>query len=286
MKRFTILMGAAISVAALELAELPAQGAEIVLDPANYNGQLQTQAGGPLTNQFLPPRAGTLLDRNLGNDGLSQGFIQAKATQVAIAQGSVTKSETNDPEYYGYFSEIVVSYSFEVLDPSVGVQPVTLYAKSMGSALAAGQSTASGFFEVEQTSPISGNPAKLVLDLSVCAGQGCPAGGLSNYNVDRPVSMLTNTDYLIILQAVAGATNQTSPEAAFSGASSVSIDPYFYLDPSIADPQDYALEFSPGIVNSPNDVAGGVPEPSTWAMMLIGFVGLGCAGYRGMRRSA
>jgi PEP-CTERM motif-containing protein len=26
--------------------------------------------------------------------------------------------------------------------------------------------------------------------------------------------------------------------------------------------------------------AGGVPEPSTWAMMLLGFAGLGFAGYR------
>jgi len=29
----------------------------------------------------------------------------------------------------------------------------------------------------------------------------------------------------------------------------------------------------------------GVPEPSTWAMMLIGFAGLGYAGYRASRRS-
>ena len=31
--------------------------------------------------------------------------------------------------------------------------------------------------------------------------------------------------------------------------------------------------------------AGTVPEPSTWAMLLIGFAGLGFAGYR-MRRAA
>lgn len=30
---------------------------------------------------------------------------------------------------------------------------------------------------------------------------------------------------------------------------------------------------------------GGVPEPSTWAMMIIGFCGLGWAGYRGSRRN-
>jgi PEP-CTERM motif len=31
---------------------------------------------------------------------------------------------------------------------------------------------------------------------------------------------------------------------------------------------------------------GGVPEPSTWAMLLLGFAGLGFAGYRSTRRAA
>jgi hypothetical protein len=30
----------------------------------------------------------------------------------------------------------------------------------------------------------------------------------------------------------------------------------------------------------------GVPEPSTWAMMLIGFAGLGFAGWRTMKTNA
>jgi hypothetical protein len=29
-----------------------------------------------------------------------------------------------------------------------------------------------------------------------------------------------------------------------------------------------------------------VPEPSTWAMMLVGFAGLGFAGYRASRKTA
>jgi hypothetical protein len=31
---------------------------------------------------------------------------------------------------------------------------------------------------------------------------------------------------------------------------------------------------------------GFVPEPSTWAMMLLGFAGLGFAGYRSARKTA
>jgi hypothetical protein len=33
-------------------------------------------------------------------------------------------------------------------------------------------------------------------------------------------------------------------------------------------------------------LGGAVPEPSTWAMMLVGFAGLGFAGYRSTRRCA
>jgi hypothetical protein len=32
-------------------------------------------------------------------------------------------------------------------------------------------------------------------------------------------------------------------------------------------------------------VLSSVPEPSTWAMMLLGFAGLGFAGYRASRRT-
>jgi hypothetical protein len=55
-----------------------------------------------------------------------------------------------------------------------------------------------------------------------------------------------------------------------------------------------ATRFVPGtlavIDSQTSDLTGyqpsAVPEPATWAMMLIGFVGLGAAGYRGSRRSA
>jgi hypothetical protein len=33
-------------------------------------------------------------------------------------------------------------------------------------------------------------------------------------------------------------------------------------------------------------LGGAVPEPSTWAMMLVGFAGLGFAGSRSTRRQA
>jgi hypothetical protein len=90
-------MGAAISVAALNLADLPAQGAEIVLGAPDYDGELNLQAGGTLGSEFLS-QPGPLSDRDPGDDGTSQGSIRAKVTQAVIARGSVTKSQTQDPE--------------------------------------------------------------------------------------------------------------------------------------------------------------------------------------------
>jgi hypothetical protein len=57
------------------------------------------------------------------------------------------------------------------------------------------------------------------------------------------------------------------------------------VDPTISDPSDYTLLFSPPISNSPDNVAS-MPESSTWAMMLIGFAGLGFASYRASQRQA
>jgi hypothetical protein len=39
-------------------------------------------------------------------------------------------------------------------------------------------------------------------------------------------------------------------------------------------------------VINPGGSITAVPEPSTWAMMLLGFAGLGYAGWRGTRRTA
>ena len=49
----------------------------------------------------------------------------------------------------------------------------------------------------------------------------------------------------------------------------------FHFDPTFLRPTDLAIL----------DLPTAVPEPSTWAMMLIGFAGLGFAGYRASRKA-
>jgi hypothetical protein len=53
------------------------------------------------------------------------------------------------------------------------------------------------------------------------------------------------------------------------------------VDPFLIIPPGYQLELSPGILNG----IAPIPEPSTWALMLVGFAGLGFVGCRGRRKA-
>jgi PEP-CTERM motif len=43
--------------------------------------------------------------------------------------------------------------------------------------------------------------------------------------------------------------------------------------------------YNPGGFGFDLAIGGAVPEPSTWAMMLLGFAGLGYAGYRSSQKT-
>ncbi len=64
------------------------------------------------------------------------------------------------------------------------------------------------------------------------------------------------------------------------GQASAFADPYFVIDPTFtADHTGYSLSFSPFAGNSP---VASVPEPATWALMLLGF---GLIGFAMRKRS-
>jgi hypothetical protein len=138
------------------------------------------------------------------------------------------------------------------------------------------------FFQLVQTTEVSGTiPAQTILNLAVCDGLGCANGGPQSFNYDQSMQLLTNTGYLINLSANAGAVNLAPGQAPFMGSGEATIDPYFFLDPSVPNPSDYTLVFSPGIINEPDNFA--VPEPSTWVLTLPGLAGFGFAYYRTSR---
>jgi hypothetical protein len=68
-----------------------------------------------------------------------------------------------------------------------------------------------------------------------------------------------------------------------SGNYSATLDPKLIVDPSFPDASAYSIVFSPNVGGS---AGSAVPESSTWAMLIIGFGGLGIAGWRRGRRVA
>lgn len=101
--------------------------------------------------------------------------------------------------------------------------------------------------------------------------------GLSNWGPDY--------DNIIMNPSEFGMTNVTDPCRASSTMICSTPDTYFYYfnsHPSDAAHHIVGNELFTEVLGLPTPV----PEPSTWAMMLLGFVGLGFAGYHGATKRA
>jgi hypothetical protein len=81
--------------------------------------------------------------------------------------------------------------------------------------------------------------------------------------------------YFVHLEAVASV-------GIFGGSAFASADPFIFVEPTDPNADLYSIRLSDGIANGVAPPPG-VPEPSTWAMLLLGFAGIAFAGCRGAR---
>ena len=179
----------------------------------------------------------------------------------ALASGSATVIDQGEP-----FPSVSASAQAQVL---AGGGPVSFVA----------------FAELTYDIEITGPTPDVLVDI---AGQASGSGGEASLAVNN-VGLAAFTEagasspFDIKLMLLTGSTIpvrlDASADATLGGPGSVSasyyIDPYFSIDLSNTDPGAYTVLVSPGIGNAP-----ATPEASTWAMMLLGFTGLGWAGCR------
>lgn len=115
-------------------------------------------------------------------------------------------------------------------------------------------------------------------DTLTYSGSGIQPGfSPSSFTMQTTIAAFTNSPIEV------GISGAIYIEAENQGpvSASVYVDPYFSIDPSTPNADLYSIITSPGIGNA---LPSAVPEPSTWAMMLLGFAGLSFVGYRHSRK--
>jgi hypothetical protein len=98
-------------------------------------------------------------------------------------------------------------------------------------------------------------------------------GNNNGFSVTLDGYTLTGAD-LVALYGADGSGSQTSP----TGNQLVTITGLAAFTTAEFTSTQNAFEFS--LAATPVTINGGVPEPSTWAMMMLGFAGLGYAAFR------
>ena len=118
--------------------------------------------------------------------------------------------------------------------------------------------------------------------VTICTELCGPGSGVTGFTGTLQVNAVSGAVYLNAVHLevdVIGALGGTSD---FDGGTA-SVDPHIYVDPGFANAGDYSILLSDGIGNEVV-AAGGVPEPATWALTLLGVFGLGAA-LRGRHRA-
>jgi len=119
-----------------------------------------------------------------------------------------------------------------------------------------------------QVSPGAGEAAT-ILDVSGrdASGPSVTINFTESFSVvNDPIVVSIDTLYTVNMEAGVTLNDQ---QANLAVTALATVDPIF----TVADPTNYGIVFSEGIGN-------GVPEPSTWIMMILAFCGLGYIGYR------
>jgi hypothetical protein len=119
---------------------------------------------------------------------------------------------------------------------------------------------------------IYNDPYNMLVDWELVGGDSTPT-----YPNGDPIDVLPNTLYVVRESATAYGHPDYEKGPYDPTQDSGSADAY--VDPTFAVTGQYAsLYHFEGLPDGA--LAGSVPEPSTWALALIGFAGLGLAGYR------
>jgi len=237
--------------------------------PATYSIQFNSVPGAVNASGASPQSGGPYMFLGGTLDVSAAAATTAQpAASADLTSGGCTSNGCAGGSY-GVSSK--VDYHIEVIG-AAGVN-VPYYFDTAGGITATGQ-FGTGSATVSLIAPggigLTGFTAQTILeeDGTVACSGGC-------VNSTQHISLLSNTQYAIEVSAGAGAfTNSAASVHAWA-------DPFIFIDPTFANGNQFSLLISDGVGNTP-----AVPEPSTWAMMILGFAGVGFMAYRRKAKAA
>jgi hypothetical protein len=159
----------------------------------------------------------------------------------------------------GVSANISLQYYAEIFGPT-GIVPAPVPV-TVNTVLSVGGATLAGATWTS-TAMVSLNDRSLSDTAS--SVNNSPSIAPSTLSFEKTLGLMTATPYSINLSADVQAQSYVVGDAANNVFASV--------DPTLNVPDGYSIFFSDGISS--------VPEPSTWAMILVGFLGLGFMAYR------
>jgi hypothetical protein len=236
------------------------------------------------------------------------GVMAATPLLPAVYETSVVgiAYNSNSSDYSGGDPNIYIpNASYFNYNPSFGSfkgSAITVAAPNTGSIASASAYPIAGelggvtsqtyeyyYFEVVGPGGPYSNSVPIVVDAKVTAsGSGADTGVSGSIGDDygtvaelgAPGSVSVAKDQDVASNVVLTMTLRSEATVWDGGSGTVSVDPFIFIDPTfLAENPGYSLDFSPAVGNSPS----GVPEPATWATMLLG-VGMIGAGLRMARR--
>jgi hypothetical protein len=276
MKIRALLAGVAIA-GAMTPATIALASTGVILPSAQYQS-LQIYGGGGSASQTTTGSfSGSQLQAYPEATGIGTASTSTTMLPEPIITASASLNVTSGFEGYlaGPSSAATYYYWAAVVGPNNVDVPVDLiYTETITLAgpLAVGNAEAQGQLGIFANIPPE------FYDIPEIPGHDVE-GYIGTTSVSGSISYLSTANTPFVIGGVV-----TADLGGYTGSATDVLDPILTIDPSFAAtdpnyPSDYSIELSYGVGNT----ISAAPEPSTWAMMLIGFGGLG-ATLRGSRR--
>ena len=248
----------------------------IILPGAEWSGFVSVPLGFPVTFNTTPVTGPGTIQGGSGNSFAGETSITTPQPSLSVRSGGFDAAQIS-----GGQAHVDLRYYIEIVGPGSGLAPLNIVGNGgVGSfnggtgAVSLNVVTPGIGYEVAATSQNGHLFTEATNGLQLLV----PDGSAFQFNGTQMFPL--NTPLLVEMLAIGDSDVELGPSEGHAV-----IDPIFSIDRSFANFDQYSIVLSPGIGNGDVGGGGGVPEPSTWAMMLLGFGALGAVA-RSRRRAA